>query len=165
MGSGHTFPNALDFRDVVYMMSLDGQFRYYFKINNSKHMTVLCTVVECPWKITCRVIGSSNVVQVHTFRNFHNHSLKDVASYQPLVRLTRTSLVIDNVIRSTPEYQPRKICKDFVRQHEMCLTYSQAWQMKEKEKNEFTVFQKITTNFCLGCVRVSSKQIREPLLS
>ena len=22
MGSGHTFPNALDFRDVVYMMSL-----------------------------------------------------------------------------------------------------------------------------------------------
>ena len=64
-------------------------------------MTVLYTVAECPWKITCRAIRSSNVVQVH---NFHNHSLEDVASCQPLVRSTRAYLIIDNVIRSTPEY-------------------------------------------------------------
>ena len=64
-------------------------------------MTVLCIVVECPWKITCRAIGSSNVVQVHTFRNFHKHSLEDVSYGQPLVRSTHASLVINNVIRST----------------------------------------------------------------
>ena len=75
-------------------------------------MTVLCTVAECTWKITCCEIRSSNVVQVHTFRNFHNHSLEDVASGQPFVGSTRASLVIDNVIRPTLEYQPRQICKD-----------------------------------------------------
>ncbi|KAL6326109.1 hypothetical protein AAG906_000984 [Vitis piasezkii] len=45
-----------------------------------------------------------NIVQVHTFRNLHNHCLEDVALSQPLVRSTCASLVIDDVIRSTPEY-------------------------------------------------------------
>ena len=64
----------------------------------------------------------------------HNHCLEDVALYPSLVRSTHASLVIDDVIRSTPEYQPWKICKDFVRQHGFQLTYLQAWQMKEKAK-------------------------------
>ena len=110
----------------MYMMSLVGRFRYYFKRNSSKHMIVFCTVAECPWKITCHAIESSKVVQTHTFRNFHNHSLEDVASCQPLVRSTCSSLVIDYVIRSTPEYQPRQIYKDFVRQHGMRLTNNKA---------------------------------------
>ena len=97
-------------------------------------MTVVCTIEDCPWKITACAIGDSNIVQVHTFRNVHNHCLEDVVLSQPLVRSTRASLVIDDVIRSTPEYQPRQICKDFVRQHGIQLTYLQAWQMKEKAK-------------------------------
>ena len=52
IGSGHTFPSASDFRDFVYIMSLAGQFQYSFKRNSTKHMTVLCTVAKCPWKIT-----------------------------------------------------------------------------------------------------------------
>ena len=115
VGSGHTFPNASEFRDVIYLMSLAGKFRYSYKRNSPKHMTVVCTIEDCPWKITARAIGDSNIVQVHTFRNVHNHCLEDVALSQPLVRSTRASLVIDDVIRSTPEYQPRQICKDFVR--------------------------------------------------
>ncbi|RVW78636.1 hypothetical protein CK203_046747 [Vitis vinifera] len=70
-------------------------------------MTVVCTIEDCPWKITARAIGDSNIVQVHTFRNVHNHCLEDVALSQPL---------------------------DFVRQHGIQLTYLQAWQMKEKAK-------------------------------
>ncbi|XP_059597199.1 uncharacterized protein LOC132254763 [Vitis vinifera] len=97
-------------------------------------MTVVCTIEDCPWKITARAIGDSNIVQVHTFRNVHNHCLEDVALSQPLVRSTHASLLIDDVIRSTPEYQPRQICKDFVRQHDIQLTYLQTWQIKEKAK-------------------------------
>ncbi|RVW87460.1 hypothetical protein CK203_036245 [Vitis vinifera] len=134
VGSGHTFPNASEFRDAIYLMSLAGKFRYSYKRNSPKHMTVVCTIEDCPWKITTRAIGDSNIVQVHTFRNVHNHCLEDVVLSQPLVRSTRASLVIDDVIRSTLEYQPHQICKDFVRQHGIQLTYLQAWQMKEKAK-------------------------------
>ncbi|XP_034674228.1 uncharacterized protein LOC117905411 [Vitis riparia] len=132
MGSGHTFPNAAEFRDAVYLMSIANRFRYRFKRNSTKHMTVVCTVAQCPWKVTARAIGDSNIVQVHTFHNHHNHSLEDVAACQPLVRSNRASLLIDDVIRSTPNYQPRQICKDFQRQHGMQLTYLQAWNIKEK---------------------------------
>ncbi|KAL6323843.1 hypothetical protein AAG906_005838 [Vitis piasezkii] len=82
----------------------------------------------------CAETNDSNVVQVHTFRNVHNHCLEDVALSQPLVRSTCAFLVIDDVIWSTLEYQPRQICKDFMRQHGIQLTYLQAWQMKEKAK-------------------------------
>ena len=93
MGSGHTFPNVTEFHDDVYLMSIAGRFRYCFKRNSTKHMTVVCTVNECPWKVTARAIGESNIVQVHTFQNRHNHSLEDVAACQPLVRSNRASLL------------------------------------------------------------------------
>ena len=134
MGSGQTFPNASEFHDAVYLMSMACRFRYSFTRNTPKHMTVVCTITQCPWKVTAHAIGDSKIVQVHTFRNVHNHSLEDVSSSQPLIRSNRASLVIDDVIRSTPNYQPSQICKDFVRQHGMQLTYLQAWKMKEKAK-------------------------------
>ena len=112
---GQTFQNASKFHDAVYLMSLAGQFRYRFKRNTSKHVSVACTIEKCPWKITCHTLGLANVIQVHTFHNVYNHSLDDVTSSQPLIRLNRASMVIDEVIRSTPDYQPRQICKDFVR--------------------------------------------------
>ena len=89
-------------------------------------MSLVCTIDNYPWKITCRALGAANVVQVHTFENTHNHSLDDVSSSQPMIRANRASMVIDDVIRLTPEYQPRQICKDFVRQHGLRLTYCQA---------------------------------------
>ena len=126
MGSGHTFPNTVEFQDAVYLMSIVGRFHYCFKRNSIKHMTIVCTIDECPWKVTAHAIGDSNIFQVHIFRNLHNHSLEDVVLSQPLVRSNRASLLIDDVIWFTPEYQPRQICKDFQRQHRMQLTYLQA---------------------------------------
>ena len=67
-------------------------------MNSSKRMTVVCTIEDCPWKITARAIGDSNIVQVHTFQNVHNHCLGDIALSQPLVRSTCASLVIDDVV-------------------------------------------------------------------
>ena len=68
-------------------------------------------------------MGASHLVQVHTFVNKHRHTVDDVVSSQSLVRCNRASKVIDDVIRCTLEYMPRKICKDFVREHGTRLTY------------------------------------------
>ena len=99
IGSGQTFRNANVFWDVVYMMSLVGRFRYRFKKKNSKQMSVVCTIEKCPWRITCRAIGSAKFFQVHTFEIVHNLSLDDVASSQPSIRAKRVSKMIDDVIR------------------------------------------------------------------
>ena len=91
----------------MYWMSLARKFRYYFKKNSLKHITIVYKVDECPWKITCNAVGYTGTVQVHAFRNVHNHSLDDVASFKHLVRSNRAYLVIDNAIRSSLDYHPR----------------------------------------------------------
>ena len=97
------------------MMTLAGRFRYRFKNNNLKKMSVVCTIEKCPWRITCRAFSSTKVGQVHIFEIGHNHSLDDVVSSQPSIRAKPVSKMIDDVIRSAVDYQPRQICKDFVR--------------------------------------------------
>ena len=134
MGNGQTFPNVSAFWDALYLMSLSGRFWYYYKRNSYKHITIICTMTDCPWKITYCVVSASDVVQVHTFRNEHIHVVDDVVASQPVVRSNCAVVVIDEVIRSTPECQPRQICKDFVREYGMRLTYCQAWKIKEKAK-------------------------------
>ena len=41
---------------------------------------------------------------------------------------------MDDVIRGSLDYLPRQLCKDFVRQYRITLTYSQVWNMKERSK-------------------------------
>ena len=115
-------------------MFIAGRFRYYYKRNFFKYMTIICIVNGCPWKITCHDMGASHVVQVHTFVNEHRHTVDDIVSSQPLVRCNRALNIIDDVILSTPEYTPRQICKDFVQEHGVRLSYTRARKIKEKAK-------------------------------
>ncbi|XP_059598679.1 uncharacterized protein LOC132255063 [Vitis vinifera] len=48
--------------------------------------------------------------------------------------MSRGVVVVEDVFRTTPEYLPRQICKDFERDHGVQLTYNQAWHLKEKTK-------------------------------
>ena len=54
LGSGHTFKNAEEFRNVIYQMSIGGRFEYKYKKNSPTHMSVKCLVEGCPWKIRYR---------------------------------------------------------------------------------------------------------------
>lgn len=72
--------------------------------------------------MTYHIVSASNVVQVHTFVNEHNHIMEDVITSQPLVRSNHESTIIDEVIQSTLDYQPHQICENFVREHGMRLT-------------------------------------------
>ena len=60
-----------------------------------------------PLEITVRAIGKTKIVQVHTFKNEHNHSLEDVLVFEPVGRCNQATTMIDDVIRSNPDYLPR----------------------------------------------------------
>ena len=66
------------------------------------------------------------MIQIHTFRNIHNQSIEDVSFGQPAVHTKRGGRMVDDVIRGSPDYLPRQLCKDFVQQYGITLTYSQA---------------------------------------
>ncbi|RVW54406.1 hypothetical protein CK203_068411 [Vitis vinifera] len=64
----------------------------------------------------------------------HNHIAQDECSSKVRVSSKRGAVVVEDVFRTTPEYLPRQICKDFERDHGVQLTYNQAWHLKEKTK-------------------------------
>ncbi|XP_019079664.2 uncharacterized protein LOC104881329 [Vitis vinifera] len=55
-------------------------------------------------------------------------------SSQPSMRGRRGARIIEQVIRATPEYLPRQICKDFRSRYGVSLSYKQAWTYKEMAK-------------------------------
>ncbi|KAL6349718.1 hypothetical protein AAG906_041125 [Vitis piasezkii] len=113
IGSGHSFPNADEFRNALYTMSLVGRFQYKFKKNSPKRISVCCLVDGCPWRITANSVGTTKILKVNIFIDAHNHCADVECSSQPSMRGRRGARVIEQVIRATPQYLPRQICKDF----------------------------------------------------
>ena len=69
-------------------------------------------------------MGTTLMVQVHTFNNIHNHSVDDVSFGQLVVHTKRGGRTMDDVIRGSLDYLPRKLCKDFGQQYGITLTFS-----------------------------------------
>ncbi|XP_059593539.1 uncharacterized protein LOC109122719 [Vitis vinifera] len=134
LGSGHTFKNADEFRNAIYQMSLVGRFQYKYKKNSPTHMSVKCSVEDCPWKITTHAVEGNEILRVYTYQVNHNHIAQDECSSKVRVSSKRGAVVVEDVFRTTSEYLPRQICKDFKRDHGVQLTYNQAWHLKEKVK-------------------------------
>ncbi|XP_010645949.3 uncharacterized protein LOC104877993 [Vitis vinifera] len=134
LGSGHTFKNADEFRNAIYQMSLAGRFQYKYKKNSPTHMSVKCSVEDCPWKITTHAVEGNEILRVYTYQVNHNHIAQDECSSKVRVSSKRGAVVVEDVFRTTLEYLPRQICKDFERDHGVQLTYNQAWHLKEKAK-------------------------------
>ncbi|KAL6347439.1 hypothetical protein AAG906_025154 [Vitis piasezkii] len=134
LGLGHTFKNAEEFRNAIYQMSLGGRFEYKYKKNSPMHMSVKCSVEGCPWKITAHAVEGNVILRVHIYQVNHNHIAQDECSSKVKVSSKRGAVVVEDVFRTTPDYLPRQICKDFERDHGVQLTYNQVWNLKEKAK-------------------------------
>ncbi|RVW68675.1 hypothetical protein CK203_063414 [Vitis vinifera] len=74
----------------------DGDIVNMFKFNDMFCHVYISNVLNVVMT-SFALLGDSNIVQVHTFQNVHNHCLEDVALSRPLVRSTRASLVIDDL--------------------------------------------------------------------
>ena len=88
----------------------------------------------CLWRITANSVGTTKILKVNIFIDVHNHYADVECSSQPLMRGRRGSRVIEQVIRATPQYLPRQICKDFRSRYGVSLSYKQAWTYKEITK-------------------------------
>ncbi|RVW19494.1 hypothetical protein CK203_117645 [Vitis vinifera] len=74
------------------------------------------------------------ILRVHTYQVNHNHIAQDECSSKVKVSSKRGAVVVKDVFRTTPDYLPCQICKDFEHDHGVQLTYNQAWHLKEKAK-------------------------------
>ena len=67
-------------------------------------MSVKCSIDLCPWKIIAHVVAGNEILQVHTFRDNHNHIMQDQCSSKVKVSSKRGVIIIGDVFRTTPYY-------------------------------------------------------------
>ncbi|RVW67089.1 hypothetical protein CK203_063191 [Vitis vinifera] len=84
--------------------------------------------------ILAHAVEGNEILRVYTYQVNHNHIAQDECSSKVRVSSKRGAVVVEDVFRTTPEYLPRQLCKDFERDHGVQLTYNQAWHLKEKAK-------------------------------
>ncbi|RVW26853.1 hypothetical protein CK203_103931 [Vitis vinifera] len=94
LGSGHTFKNADEFRNAIYQMSLAGRFQYKYKKNSPTHMSVKCSVEDCPWKITAHAVEGNEILRVYTYQVNHNHIAQDECSSKVRVSSKRGAVLL-----------------------------------------------------------------------
>ena len=63
----------------------------------------------------------------------HNDSVDD-SNFR--IHTKHGDALVDDLIKGTPDYLPKQICKDFEQKHEIRLSCMQAWSMKEKAKEK-----------------------------
>ena len=105
--SSHTLKNAEEFHNAIYQMSLGGRFKYNYMKNSPTHMSMKCSIDDCPWKITTHVIVGNEILRVHTFCVNYNHIVQDQCSSKVKVNSKRGIAIVDDVFRTTLDYLPR----------------------------------------------------------
>ena len=94
-----------------------------------------CLVDGCSWRIIANSVGTTKILKVNIFIDVHNHCADVECSSQPSIREMRSARVIEQVIRATPQYLPRQICKDFRSRYGVSLSYKEVWIYKEMAKD------------------------------
>nr|CAN75160.1 hypothetical protein VITISV_000559 [Vitis vinifera] len=141
--NGYTFHYTLEFdssalqqldddEDMHMMLSHSYDYARIYVLKRIRRVEVE-GVDGCPWRITANSVGTTKILKVNIFNDVHNHCADVECSSQPSMRGRKCARVIKQVIRATPQYLSRQICKDFRSRYGVSLSYKQAWTYKEME--------------------------------
>ncbi|XP_058216949.1 uncharacterized protein LOC131327838 [Rhododendron vialii] len=137
-GKGQLFESPDLFKQSVLLFAASNKFSFTYLDNSRAYYRLVCKVPGCPWKLTAKCEGSSDLVRVIMLRNEHLHNAEDASNYKLTFRSKQVGLLFKNRIVDKPEYLPRDICKDFEHVFQCRLNYSQGWRAKEKAKEAIT---------------------------
>ncbi|KAI8551614.1 hypothetical protein RHMOL_Rhmol06G0199500 [Rhododendron molle] len=137
-GKGQLFESPDLFKQSVLLFAASNKFSFSYLDNSRAYYRLVCKVAGCPWKLTAKCEGSSDLVRVIMFRNDHQHNAEDASNYKLTFRSKQVGLLFKNRIVDKPQYLPRDICKDFEHVFQCRLNYGQGWRAKEKAKEAIT---------------------------
>ena len=94
-----------NYLDAIYLLSIEGRFRYKFKQNSPQRTTSVCNVDvgTCPWKVTAHAIGQ------HDWSRFLHSKMRIPYNFWDTCGMYQTHLSIHGACShtSTPG-RPRK---------------------------------------------------------
>ncbi|KAG8363143.1 hypothetical protein BUALT_BualtUnG0000100 [Buddleja alternifolia] len=134
VGEGQAFENAEAFRLAIYKYSIAHRFSYKFNHNRARYMSIQCVMEGCPWKISAGHDGGSKSVSIKKFNNFHSHSPADLINFKPRFSSKLMGDIVSDKISSNYSYLPKQNYHDVWGDHQLKMSYHQAWATKERAK-------------------------------
>ncbi|KAF7119961.1 hypothetical protein RHSIM_Rhsim13G0165500 [Rhododendron simsii] len=133
-GDGQLFDNPSLFKKAVMLFSALNKFTFKYLDNSRSYYRLVCVIDGCPWKLTARAQGKSELIRVIKLNNQHLHTAHDTASFKPRIRAKEMGMIFKDKLLVQPNLLPRSICNDYELAFHSPLTYSQGWRTKERAR-------------------------------
>ncbi|XP_070011092.1 uncharacterized protein [Nicotiana sylvestris] len=109
------------------------KFQFRVKRSSARIYWLICVGENCTWHFKATSINDSTIFKVRNFNSQHTCSLID----NTFIQRKPTGMVIGNMVipkYSDPKiiYTPKDIQFDMLSEHDVNITYMQAWRAKEK---------------------------------
>lgn len=130
---GQMFENKLDLKTKLHLYAMKNNFEFKVKKSGTKEWYISCIDDKCSWRLRARKLEKSEMFEIRRFVDAHSCSLeirhKDNRQAAPWV--------IGHCIKRKytshePNYLPRSIISDFVRDYGINMSYEKAWRCREK---------------------------------
>ncbi|KAI8571723.1 hypothetical protein RHMOL_Rhmol01G0141700 [Rhododendron molle] len=133
-GDGQLFDNHRIFKKAVILFAALNKFTFKYLDNSCHYYRLACVVDGCPWKLTARAQGKSELIRVIKMRNEHCHTAQDNTNFKPRIRAKEIGMIFMDKLVGQPNFLPRSICKDYELVFHTPLTYSQGWRTRERAR-------------------------------
>ncbi|XP_070001930.1 uncharacterized protein [Nicotiana sylvestris] len=109
------------------------KFQFRVKRSSARSYWLICVSENCTWHFKATSINDSAMFKVRNFDNQHTCSLMD----NTFIQRKPTAMVVGSMVipkYSDPKtiYTPKDIQLDMLSEHDVNLTYMQAWRAKKK---------------------------------
>ncbi|XP_070010310.1 uncharacterized protein [Nicotiana sylvestris] len=120
---------------VAAMKHFSVMHKFQFRVKRSSHRSygLVCIGENCKWHFKATSINESAMFKIRSFNRQHTCSLMD----ETFIQRKRTAVVVGSMV--IPKYYDPKtvytlkdIQTDMLSEHEVNLSYMQAWRAKEK---------------------------------
>ncbi|XP_075106780.1 uncharacterized protein LOC142179803 [Nicotiana tabacum] len=113
--------------------SVMNKFQFRVKRSSARSYCLVCVGDNCTWHFKSTNINDPASFKVRKFNSLHTCSLMDNTYIQCKPTATVVgSMVIPKYVDPKTIYTPKDIQTDILSQHNVNLTYMQAWRTKEK---------------------------------
>ncbi|KAF7140474.1 hypothetical protein RHSIM_Rhsim06G0118700 [Rhododendron simsii] len=101
-GDGQQFDNPSLFKKAVILFSALNKFTFKYLDNSRSYYRFVCVIDGCPWKLTARLQGKSELIRVIKLNNQHLHTAHDTASFKPRIRAKEMGMIFKDKLLVQP---------------------------------------------------------------
>nr|XP_009778591.1 PREDICTED: uncharacterized protein LOC104227911 [Nicotiana sylvestris] len=130
---GQVYQDKETIATAIKHYSVMHKFQFRVKRSGARSYWLICVGENCTWHFKATSINDSAMFKVRNFDNQHTCSLMD----NTFIQCKPTGMVVGSMVilkYSDPKtiYTPKDIQFDMLSEHDVNLTYMQAWRAKEK---------------------------------